>query len=118
MAVRARFLLPRAGAHHGPAVSRDGDYLGGTVNLAARVAAQASGGHVLVTSAVATAARTRGIEVSELGRHRLHNIAEPVELFEIRARMPRRDRVPVVAAAGIRSLVWRSVGEGEDEVEL
>lgn len=78
------FLLPRGGAHHGPAVSRDGDYLGGTVNLAARVAGQAGGGHVLVTSAVATAARGRGIEVAGLGRHRLHNIAEPVELFEIR----------------------------------
>jgi hypothetical protein len=31
----------------------------------------------------------------------------------------RRDRVPVVAAtAGTRSVAWRSVGEGEDEVEL
>lgn len=78
------FLLPRGGAHHGPAVSRDGDYFGGTVNLAARVAGQAGAGHVLVTSAVATAARAKGIAVAELGRHRLHNIAEPVELFEIR----------------------------------
>ncbi|MDQ6838956.1 MAG: hypothetical protein M3137_11660 [Actinomycetota bacterium] len=30
------FPLPRAGAHHGPAIARHGDWLGGSVNLAAR----------------------------------------------------------------------------------
>ena len=78
------FLLPRAGAHHGPAISRDGDYLGGTVNLAARVAGHASGGQVLVTSAVAAAARASGLEVAELGPYRLRNVAEPVTVFEVR----------------------------------
>ena len=78
------FLLPRAGAHHGPAISRDGDYLGATVNLAARVAGHAGGGQILVTSAVAIAARASGLEVAELGPHRLRNIAAPVTLFEIR----------------------------------
>jgi class 3 adenylate cyclase/YHS domain-containing protein len=78
------FLLPRAGAHHGPAISRDGDYLGATVNLAARVTAHASGGQVLVTSAVAIAARAAGFEVAELGAHWLRNLAAPIELFEIR----------------------------------
>lgn len=78
------FLLPRAGAHHGPALSRDGDYLGATVNLAARVAGQAGSGQVLVTSAVAGTARESGLDVAELGPHRLHNVSEPVELFEIR----------------------------------
>ena len=77
------FLLPRAGAHHGPAISRDGDYLGATVNLAARVAAHAGGGQVLVTSTVATAAKASGLEVAELGSHRLRNVGVPVELFEI-----------------------------------
>ena len=78
------FLLPRAGAHHGPAISRDGDYLGATVNLAARVAGHAGGGQVLVTSAVARAARTNGLEVAKLGPRRMHNVAAPVGLFEIR----------------------------------
>jgi YHS domain-containing protein len=78
------FLLPRAGAHHGLAISRDGDYLGGSVNLAARVAGLAGGGQVLVTTAVALAAAARGMEVAELGPHWLHNVSEPVELFEIR----------------------------------
>lgn len=78
------FLLPRGGAHHGPALSRDGDYFGSTVNLAARVAGRASGGQVLVTSAVADAARARGLQVTGLGPARLRNVAEPVMLFEIR----------------------------------
>ncbi len=77
------FPLARAGAHHGPAVSRDGDYLGGAVNLAARVAGHAGGAQALATSAVAVTARASGIEVAELGPHKLRNLAEPVELFEI-----------------------------------
>src|SRR5262245_9905743 len=78
------FLLPRAGAHHGPAISRDGDYLGATVNLAARVAGHAGGGQILVTSGVARAASDTGFEVARLGPHRVHNVTAPVELFEIR----------------------------------
>ena len=33
----------RVGLHHGPAIERDGDYFGATVNLAARVAGMATG---------------------------------------------------------------------------
>jgi adenylate cyclase len=80
----AGFLLPRAGAHHGPAISRDGDYLGATVNLAARVAGHAGGGQVLVTSDMAITARAGGFDVTELGARRLRNVAEPVRLSEIR----------------------------------
>jgi class 3 adenylate cyclase len=40
----------RVGLHHGPAIERDGDYFGAAVNLAARVAAVATGGEVLLTS--------------------------------------------------------------------
>ncbi|MGY2875784.1 adenylate cyclase [Marmoricola sp. URHA0025 HA25] len=45
----------RIGLHTGTAVERDGDYLGQNVALAARVAAQAVGGEVLVTGEVAEA---------------------------------------------------------------
>lgn len=34
----------RVGLHHGPAIERDGDYIGAAVNLAARVSAAATGG--------------------------------------------------------------------------
>ena len=36
----------RVGLHHGPALERDGDYFGATVNVAARVSALAKGGEV------------------------------------------------------------------------
>ena len=40
----------RVGLHTGPAVERDGDWFGATVNVAARVTAAATGGEVLVTA--------------------------------------------------------------------
>ena len=46
----------RVGLHHGPAVERDGDYFGATVNLAARVSAVATAGEVLVTGHTAALA--------------------------------------------------------------
>ena len=47
--VADRRPLPRIGLHYGPTLYRDGDYYGREVNLAARVAARAAGGEVLVT---------------------------------------------------------------------
>ncbi len=43
----------RIGIHQGPAIARDGDYFGQTVATAARVGAEADGGEILVTQAVA-----------------------------------------------------------------
>jgi len=79
----ADFPLPRAGIHHGPVVARGHDLFGGTVNLAARVASQASGAQVLATTAVAQPARTEGITVINLGSFVLRNVTDPVELFEL-----------------------------------
>jgi class 3 adenylate cyclase len=45
----------RIGLHTGTAIERSGDYLGQNVALAARVAAQADGGEVLVTGEIAEA---------------------------------------------------------------
>ena len=50
--VADRRPLPRIGMHYGPTLYRDGDYYGREVNLAARVAARAAGGEVLVTRPV------------------------------------------------------------------
>src|SRR5204862_7735703 len=44
--------LPRIGIHYGETLYRDGDYYGREVNQAARVAARAAGGEVLVTRPV------------------------------------------------------------------
>ncbi len=77
------FPLPRAGLHQGTAIERDGDYIGGSVNLAARVAGQAHGGQVVATEAIAQAARQQDIRVVELGAFDLRNLSAPVELFEL-----------------------------------
>lgn len=72
----------RVGMHHGPAVERDGDYFGTTVNLAARVSAQASAGEVLLTGhTAALAPRVDGVFYESRGRQALRNVREPVELF-------------------------------------
>jgi adenylate cyclase len=76
------FPAVRVGMHHGPAIAREGDWFGATVNLAARVAAVAAGGEVLVTEAVREGARElEGVEFESRGRHRMRNVPIPVPLF-------------------------------------
>ena len=72
----------RVGLHHGSAVEQGGDFFGASVNLAARVSAEATGGEVLVTGATAALAPDLDQVVYESrGRRRLRNVLEPVELF-------------------------------------
>jgi adenylate cyclase len=74
----------RVGIHCGPAIESDGDFIGAAVNLAARVAAQAAPGEVLITADVAIAVRGRGMWLDALGERRLRNVARPVLLFAAR----------------------------------
>jgi YHS domain-containing protein len=87
----------RVGLHHGPAIERDGDYFGTTVNLAARVAAVATGGEVLLTShTAALAPALEGIFYQPRGRQTLRNIGEPVELFAaIPQTQPAQGKLPI-----------------------
>ena len=67
--------------HHGPAIERAGDYIGSTVNLAARVSAAATGGEVLLTArTAATAPQVEGVLYQSRGRQTLRNVRDPVEL--------------------------------------
>jgi class 3 adenylate cyclase len=73
------FPYVRVGMHTGPAVTRDGDWYGTTVNVAARLCGAASGGEVLVSDATTDAAGAlRGVEVGEHRLHWLKNLSEPV----------------------------------------
>jgi adenylate cyclase len=82
----------RVGLHHGPAIERDGDYFGAAVNLAARVAAVAIGGEVLLTAQTAALVPALdGIFYQPRGRQTLRNIREPIELF---AAIPRGQPAP------------------------
>jgi adenylate cyclase len=87
---RHGFPIIRVGMHSGPAVERDGDWFGATINLAARVSGAASGGEVLVTDATRDAAgRIDGVELIEHGRQELRNIAEPVMIYRALLEGPR-----------------------------
>jgi len=72
--------LPRVGIHYGETLYRDGDYYGREVNLAARVAARAAGGEVLVTRPVVDNAGQH-LEFEPIGEVRLKGFRDPTELF-------------------------------------
>jgi class 3 adenylate cyclase len=93
------FPAVRVGMHTGPAVERDGDWYGATVNVASRLCSAAAGGEVLVSEATARAAA--GLRDVRFGAPRLHwlkNVVEPVAahpaepapslLARLRARLP------------------------------
>jgi class 3 adenylate cyclase len=80
------FPLLRCGLSHGPAVERDGDFFGTSVNIAARVAALAGGGEVLCTRPVAIEASSLGFTIAPRGSRILKNLPDPVEVFEIEIR--------------------------------
>lgn len=73
----------RAGLHHGPALERAGDVYGATVNLAARLAAEAYAGEVLVTEPLANVAHDEGLAVVEIGPVALKNVREAPVLWSV-----------------------------------
>ncbi len=73
---------PKTGIHFGQAVYRDGDYFGGDVNLAHRVAARALAGEVLVTRSIADGIGTSEyLDLEPIGAVSLKGFPAPVELF-------------------------------------
>jgi class 3 adenylate cyclase len=79
-------LRVRMGLHTGNAEMRDGDYFGSAVNRAARVAAVAHGGQVVLTSATAALVRESlpdGLELVDLGLHRLRDLARPERVYQL-----------------------------------
>jgi class 3 adenylate cyclase len=76
--------LPPAhvGVAAGPVVAQGGDYFGRTVNLAARIAAHAGPGQVLVSERVAEAGPPAGVALTKAGEVRLKGFARPVGLLE------------------------------------
>ncbi len=76
--------LPRIGIHWGETLYRDGDYYGREVNLAARVAARAAGGEVLVTRSIIEHAGSH-LEFDRIAEVKLRGFSEPTELFAARA---------------------------------
>ena len=74
------------GAHCGQLLYREGDYLGNTVNVAARVAGETAANQMLVTAAVhETVKDVPDAELVSLGARTLKGVADPMEVFEVRS---------------------------------
>jgi class 3 adenylate cyclase len=84
------FPALRTGIHHGPVLYRVGDYIGNTVNVAARIAAIADANEILVTEPVAEAAAEAGVVIVPAGEHELAGISEPVWLWRLERRAKER----------------------------
>jgi class 3 adenylate cyclase len=78
------FPAVRIGMHTGPAVERAGDWFGATVNLAARVAAAARAGEVLVTHDTWNAVRALlDLELEHRGPYEFKNVAGELAVYAI-----------------------------------
>jgi adenylate cyclase len=72
----------RIGVHTGTAVSREGDWYGHAVNVAARLCSAAGGGEVLVSDAAREAAGPqRHVAFGARQLHWLKNVPQPVAAF-------------------------------------
>jgi len=76
----------RMGLHTGEATPTGADLVGLDVHRAARIAAAAHGGQILVseaTRAVIGAALPDGVGLHDLGEHRLKDLAQPERLYQV-----------------------------------
>jgi adenylate cyclase len=76
----------RIGAHHGPLLHREGDYIGSTVNLAARIAGVAGANQIVVTKTLADAVTDDSISFEAIGARSLKGISGEVHLLEVATR--------------------------------
>jgi predicted ATPase len=72
----------RVGVHCGPAAFRDGDYFGLTLSRCARIMQAGHGGQVLVSAAAAGVAPA-GFTLRSLGAHRLKDLGQAEEIFQL-----------------------------------
>ncbi len=76
----------RMGLHSGEPVAHEGNYLGMDVHRAARIAATAHGGQVVLsdaTRALASRGMPEGVSVRDLGFHRLKDIGEAERIWQL-----------------------------------
>ena len=85
-AARGAGLGLHVGLHAGDVIREGGDIFGGAVNLAARVAAEAPAGQVLVSETVRSLALTSArIGFADQGSRPLKGFSEPVRLYRVSA---------------------------------
>lgn len=79
----------RIGLDYGEALYRDGDYFGGSINMAARVLNRTDAGEVLATDQVKQQVKNRkalGLRFVSIGKVRLKGFDDVIELFRVEPR--------------------------------
>ena len=98
----SQFPALHIGAHHGTVLYREGDYVGATVNLAARVASAGAAGKFLITADLRDAVGdVTDADFVSLPPQRLKGIRDPICLIEVRRRGPERSNRPVDPVCGL-----------------
>ncbi len=101
-AMRAQCLLElpvRMGLATGAAERRGDDYFGPALNRAARVMAVGHGGQILVSGS--TAGLVSGNDLLNLGEHRLRDLSEVEQLFQLRASGLRTEFPPLTTVDAV-----------------
>ena len=81
--VRPRGLPPaHVGVNAGPMIYDEGDYFGRTVNIAARIASQASADQVFIGEDARREVTPAGFRLVEVGRFELKGISQPVTIYQ------------------------------------
>jgi class 3 adenylate cyclase len=85
-AAEPQFPAVRGAVHWGDVLYQEGGYVGGSLNIASRVATQARPHQILVTAAVRNElGELAEIRFAPLGKRRLKGLGEELELFEVRS---------------------------------
>jgi class 3 adenylate cyclase len=83
---RAAQIRVRIGLNAGEPIAEAEDLFGTAVNLAARIAAQAAGGEILVANVVRELAAGKGFLFADRGDVALRGFEDPVRLYQVRWR--------------------------------
>lgn len=84
LAAEPQFPAIHAGIHYGPVLYREGDYIGGTVNVAARLSTAAAANEIVVSGAARREAGSLpSASFHPLGTRTVKGVAEPIELFVV-----------------------------------
>jgi predicted ATPase len=99
-------LRVRMAIHTGSAESRDGDFFGPALNRDARILAIGHGGQILLSAATAVLARDGlpvGVELLDLGSHRLRDLDRPEQVYQVAVADLPRDFPPLRSLSTHRS---------------
>ena len=110
-------LQLRIGLHQGDVVIEGDDLLGGGVNIAARIEPLAEPGGIVISARVhEDAAGKISLEVEDLGKPDLKNIAQKIQIFRVRLAPPERPALALPDKPSLAVLPFQNMsGDPEQE---